>query len=354
VRRSRVIAFFVAAIAAVGAPAAQAAAPPTLTGQAVDQQILLVYQPNGKFDCHDNPDGTIDITYTFYGGATGPYAGGWSESGKIHLGKIDDPVANVNRKIQSFDATFTFDSSAGQVSGSKHLAPSTRNDAGVFCSDFAIGYITAHTAYQATIVNQSGVFTDRGDGQTEIDQDRAGQPLLNYRASFTSSLSAPEQNESALFGPRVPGGSFSAMSANAKRASPFTLYYPATVKKLYAYVDGNGATSGSQTVRGVLYRNGPGNAPGALVAPTFQFTVPAGLSSRWVPLYLAPPTRLQPGVYWLGLQSDATNGVARFAWSSKPGSRRFNIDGYADGPTNPFGPSPVDNQQMSIYASGSF
>ena len=28
------------------------------------------------------------------------------------------------------------------------------------------------------------------------------------------------------------------MSANAKRASPFTVYFPVTVKKLSAYVDG--------------------------------------------------------------------------------------------------------------------
>ena len=146
----------------------------------------------------------------------------------------------------------------------------------MFCSDFSIGYIYARTSYQATIVTQGGVFSDRGSGGTDIDQDRSGQPLLNYRASYTSSLSAPEQNESALFGPRVPGGSFSGMSANAKRASPFTLYFPATVKKLYAYVNGFGAGSGSQTVRGVLYRSGSGNVPGALVAPTFQSACPPG------------------------------------------------------------------------------
>ena len=143
------------------------------------------------------------------------------------------------------------------------------------------------------------------------------------------------------------------MSANAKRASPFTLYFPATVKKLYAYVNGFGAGSGSQMVRGVLYRSGSGG-PGALVAPTFQVSVPAGMSPRWVPLYLAPPTRLQPGVYWLGLQSGATNGVAQFAWSSKANSRRFNVDGYADGPSDPFGSAALDDQQMSIFAAGSY
>jgi hypothetical protein len=215
--------------------------------------------------------------------------------------------------------------------------------------------VTFPTSYQATITTASGVYVDRGSSRFTIYQGNAQTAFYDITRDFTSSsLSAPEQNESALFGPRVPGGSFSAMSANAKRASPFTLYYAATVRKLYAYIDGKGAASGSQTVRGVLYRNGPGNVPGALVAPTFQFTVPAGMSSRWVPLYLAPPTRLQPGVYWIGLQSDTTNGVARFAWSSKANSRRFNVDGYADGPSDPFGTAALDDQQMSIFAAGSY
>jgi hypothetical protein len=159
--------------------------------------------------------------------------------------------------------------------------------------------------------------------------------------------------DSTLFGTTTPGASFSGMSANAKRASPFTLFAPATVRRLNVYIDGKGASSGSQKIRAVLYRNASGG-PAAYVARSFEFTVPAGMSGRWVPLYLAPPAQLNPGVYWVGLQSDATNGVARFAWSSKPGSRRSNVDGYADGPSDPFGTAALDDQQMSIYASGSY
>ena len=71
---------------------------------------------------------------------------------------------------------------------------------------------------------------------------------------------------------------------------------------------------------------------------SFDLTVPAAMSGRWVPLYLAPPTHLQPGVYWLGLQSDMTNGVARFAWATKPGSRRSNIDGLPPARVTPSAP----------------
>ena len=83
-------------------------------------------------------------------------------------------------------------------------------------------------------------------------------------------------------------------------------------------------------------------------------TVNAGDPGHWQPFYLAPPANIGPGVYWLGLQSGAANGVARFAWSAKPGSRRFNIDSFADGPSDPFGASTADEQQLSIYAGGSF
>jgi parallel beta-helix repeat protein len=156
-----------------------------------------------------------------------------------------------------------------------------------------------------------------------------------------------------LFGRRVAGGFFSAMSANAKRASPFTLYLPVTVRKFSAYLDGRGATTGSQVMRAVIYRHSSG-APGELVARSFQATITAGRGPRWVDFYLPFPPRLQPGVYWLGIHSGATHGVGRFAWDPVPNTRRFNIDSYADGPSNPFGSAALDNQQMSIFASGSY
>ncbi len=78
------------------------------------------------------------------------------------------------------------------------------------------------------------------------------------------------------------------------------------------------------------------------------------MSGRWVPLYLAPIPRLNPGVYWLGIQSGATHGVARFAWDSTPGARRYNVDPFADGASDPFGSAFADDQQMSIAALGPY
>lgn len=171
--------------------------------------------------------------------------------------------------------------------------------------------------------------------------------------TFTDSGSDLCHPLSILFGRHTPGGSFSPMSVNVKRVSPFVAFFPATVVRIHAYIDGRGASSGSQVLRGVLYGRAPDGGPGPLLGGTFQFTVPAGMTARWVELYMAPPVRLNPGVYWLGIHSGTKGGVARFAWDARSNSRRFNIDGYADWPSDPFGSALMDDQQMSIFASGS-
>ncbi|HEU0022999.1 MAG TPA: hypothetical protein VFQ12_00110, partial [Thermoleophilaceae bacterium] len=76
--------------------------------------------------------------------------------------------------------------------------------------------------------------------------------------------------------------------------------------------------------------------------------------ARWVPFWLAPIPRPEPGVYWLGLQSGGDDGVARYAWDSSPNARRYNIDLFADGASDPFGSTFTDDQQMSLFAFGDY
>jgi hypothetical protein len=40
--------------------------------------------------------------------------------------------------------------------------------------------------------------------------------------------------------------------------------------------------------------------------------------------------------------------------ASKANSRRYNVDGYADGASDPFGTAALDDEQMSIFAAGSY
>jgi hypothetical protein len=126
------------------------------------------------------------------------------------------------------------------------------------------------------------------------------------------------------------------------------------VNRVTAFVDGGGAATGTQKVRALLYGRAPGGGPGQLLARSFEGTIQARDPGRWVPFWFVFPPKLQPGLYWIGLQTGQTGSVARFAWASAPSSRWFNIDNFDDAATSPFGPSPVDDQRMSVYASGSY
>ncbi len=348
-RRVTAIALLLAATIGLGAQAAEAAPPPTLAGVFASESTL--YGPTA-LACRTNADGGVNARFRYPTNTTsGPYAGQLTQDIDFTLGRPDPDFQE--RQVLSATGSFTIDSPTGQVSGTVSLDRSGSQNVGRADCDPSVQYVYATLRYSATIVTADGIFVDRGRIRFDLSQLQPNNPFYNYLQSFGSDLAAPEQNESALFGQRTPGGSFSAMSANTNRASPFTLFAPATVRKVFAYVDGKGATSGSQTIRAVLYRNA-GGVPAAYVTRSFDFTVPAGMSARWVPLYLAPPAQLGPGVYWIGLQSGTTNGVARFAWNSKPNSRRFNVDGFADGASDPFGSALVDDQQMSLLAAGSY
>jgi hypothetical protein len=93
---------------------------------------------------------------------------------------------------------------------------------------------------------------------------------------------------------------------------------------------------------------------GALVAGGSSVTIGADRPPGYVDLPVPSGPVLQPGVYWLGLHSGTTHGVARFAWSPVANHRRYASDGFADGADSPVGSSLVDDQQISIYASGTY
>jgi len=352
----------------VAAPSTLAAPPPTLTGEQFDTSLFTIppvanypssYNCSTSFD-----DGVITTIVRFDASGSTPsqpggpssYPGTFRETGSLTLRGMPGDLAP---ELIAASAEFTISSSSGQVTGTKRLAAPVRvEDARVHCEEGLVYSLNAvfDLPYNATVTTPDGVFRDRGVAHLDFfDQSPGLGAPTDYSETFTSELSAPEQQHSVLFGKRVPGGSWSAMSANTKRASPFVFYFPGTVRRIHAYIDGNGATSGSQLVRAVLYRRDPRTGgPGAYVARSFEFTVPAGMSARWVPFWLAPPATLQPGVYWLGLQSAGQHGIARYAWDSVANARRFNVDVDSDGPSDPFGTSFADDQQMSIFAFGTY
>ena len=185
-----------------------------------------------------------------------------------------------------------------------------------------------------------------------IDNDGDGRIDFGSAASNDRGCSSATDNTelSYAFGKADAGGNFSPMSRNVKRASRFfTIQAPHEVVRLRAYMDGLGATAGSQTVRGVMYI-GDDERPRQLVGQTEPVTVHAGDAGRWIDLPFETPV-ITGGWVWLGLHTGTDNGVARYAWFHS-GLRRYNIDRFSDLASDPFGDSFSDGQTMSVFALG--
>src|SRR4051794_34645951 len=100
----------------------------------------------------------------------------------------------------------------------------------------------------------------------------------------SETIAGTRQGLTGTFGRSTVGTEFLALSVDYKRGSPFALSDSATtLTKLTAYVDGLGAASGSQQLRGYVYANdGASGAPGTLKCITSLVTVNANAAAAWV------------------------------------------------------------------------
>ena len=170
---------------------------------------------------------------------------------------------------------------------------------------------------------------------------RGGRRLLNLDDACASPV----------LGKTTVGANVNVMTIETKRANRFGLSSAVRATRLRAYLDGRGRTTGSQNVRGVVYADA-GGVPGALLRSTAAVTITAGRAPGWVDFAFSSPLSLAPGNYWLGTHSGASQQVARFFWDPRPSSRRFNLDAFADGASDPFGAGNLDNQDMSTHLVG--
>jgi hypothetical protein len=71
----------------------------------------------------------------------------------------------------------------------------------------------------------------------------------------------------------------------------------------------------------------------------------------WFELPFASPVPLPPGTYWLGfITGNSTLGMG-YAYSTSAGSRAYNQNSYANGPTSAFGSATKDSELASLYAT---
>jgi len=141
----------------------------------------------------------------------------------------------------------------------------------------------------------------------------------------------------------------SGLSANYKRASSFTISQTGRLSSLAAYLDGNGGTSGSQTLRLALYADANG-VPGSKITEGAEIAIHSGDAAQWksvaVPAYL-----LTPGRYWIALHSGGTAGVIRDYGGNGGNSFYANADTYSDGASSPFGSGSAGTGTLSAFVT---
>jgi subtilisin family serine protease len=151
------------------------------------------------------------------------------------------------------------------------------------------------------------------------------------------------------FGKTTIGASTDPADANWMRADTFNLGQAVSVSKLTIYLQR--LTSGQQVLEGVIYGDQSGS-PGALIAVSNQVTFGTSAASGWYDLPFASPVSLSPGTYWIGLIDSTTTDVFGLRYdNSAPNSGAVTPAPYASGPPNPFNPSRLDTEQISIYAT---
>ena len=194
-------------------------------------------------------------------------------------------------------------------------------------------------------------------GFTDWLYGAAASPASPAPAAVPSPAPSPVSPVSAklIMGKQVVGTVWTGLTSNAKRASRVSFSAPAkaNVTAVKAYVDGRGATTGNQPLRGVIYSDSA-TGPATPVATSSAVTVSAGQAAGWVTLSFASPVRLTAGSYWLGLHSGGTGKVARYAAATVSNALRYGTvaDSYSDGASSPFGGTSLDSKQMSIVAIG--
>ena len=140
-----------------------------------------------------NPLGTSTFTFMVTGTAFGPYPGTFTETGTVTLSSL--PTAT------SFESTFTIDSPAGTVEGSKSLAGFEAASLGLCgATAFPTGgadslLFQGTVSYAATITTPLGTATDSGESFVNLqDSQVRGRPGFNgfnFAESYTSTQSVP-------------------------------------------------------------------------------------------------------------------------------------------------------------------
>ena len=193
-------------------------------------------------------------------------------------------------------------------------------------------------------------------GNNDVYADGATNPF-GVGNTGTVTMSAfisyiPGQFRTTTFGRTTVGVPSSGLAADMKRGSFFAL--PATdaaATTLYAYLDGKGGATGSQSARMVLYYADLQHQPGEKLVESDIVNIAAGRPPGWVK-FTMPPTRLDAGVtgLFLVIHTGGNAGVIRDYGGGSTSNWVGATDTFADGATPLFGTSTAGAGTLSVYA----
>ena len=207
--RLSVLALALVCVAGGGATGRAAVGGPSLEGE--DLHAITLTQgtvtTSGTTNC--DPAGTSTVTFTADGPATGPYPGTFHASGTVTIGPQVRPTSDLPfGDVLSFDETFSIQSGATTITGTKHLYTGSLigGEAGL-CVDVPPGsfpdivgaggggdvQITNPTQYDATISGPGGTFADSGlavDAVSQIDTPTGFTAVPVFDEPFVISFTA--------------------------------------------------------------------------------------------------------------------------------------------------------------------
>ena len=108
----------------------------------------------------------------------------------------------------------------------------------------------------------------------------------------------------------------------------------------YAYLTGP-SSGGAQPLRMIVHDDDAGGGlPGSLKGVSDEVNLAQGAAAAWVSFPFSTPAQIAGDQLYFGLIS-GLGGISSYNYSDVPGGGYRLGDTYADGPSNPFGPSPV-------------
>jgi hypothetical protein len=288
--------------------------------------------------------GTEDVGHTIRVQETASNAFGPSSPASSSATAVITPLAPTNISAPTITGTAQQGQTLTEHHGTWTNTPTSYAYKWLQCDSLGTSCLQISGAESQIYVPASGDV-----GHTIEVQETASNAGGTSSAAISEPTAVVSAVAAATFGNTSVGASSDYFLAERKRVNRYALASTGSVTKLSVYLAPAGP-AGQQALKGVIYADSSG-APAGLLGTSQQLTFSSTGAAGWYDLTFTSPVKLAVGNYWIGVLSGATAGIAGFRFGSVSGSRDYNNNSFASGPTNPFGAVTIDAEQMSLYAT---